>query len=313
MERKGIDVSTYQGDIDWDKVKRAGIEFAIIRCGFGSDIASQDDNKFSRNVEGAKRVGIPYGVYLYSYADTDEKLQSEIKHVLRLIKGLNPFCVYFDMEDDSTIKLGKPKLTQYGLTFCKAIKDAGYVAGIYANQNWCRNYLDIKKFEDDGYSIWCAKFAESKPSINASFDIWQHTSKGRVDGINGNVDQDIMYKDLLPATPAPAPAPAPATKLNAEQLATNIIRGDYGNGADRINKLKSLGYSIAEINAAQAVVNNRLSRTTRPSRLNTNELATEIIKGTFGNGSARVQNLLRLGYPMSQIKAAQAEVNRRLK
>lgn len=311
MERKGIDVSTYQGDIDWDKVKRAGIEFAIIRCGYGSDIASQDDNKFSRNVEGAKRVGIPYGVYLYSYADTDEKLQSEIKHVLRLIKGLNPFCVYFDMEDASTIGLGKPRLTQYGLTFCKAIKDAGYVAGIYANQNWCRNYLDIKKFEDAGYSIWCAKFAESKPSINASFDIWQHTSKGRVDGINGNVDQDIMYKDLLPATPAPAPAPA--VKLNAEQLATNIIRGDYGNGADRINKLKSLGYSIAEINAAQSVVNNRLNRTTRPSRLNTNELATEIIKGTFGNGSARVQNLLRLGYPMSQIKAAQAEVNRRLK
>lgn len=311
MERKGIDVSTYQGDIDWDKVKNAGIEFAIIRCGFGSDIASQDDNKFSRNVEGAKRVGIPYGVYLYSYADTDEKLQSEIKHVLRLIKGLNPFCVYFDMEDASTISLGKPKLTQYGLTFCKAIKDAGYVAGVYANQNWCRNYLDIKKFEDAGYSIWCAKFAESKPSINASFDIWQHTSKGRVDGINGNVDRDIMYKDLLPATPAPTPTPA--AKLDAEQLATNIIRGDYGNGADRINKLKSLGYSIAEINAAQAVVNNRLSRTTRPSRLNTNELATEIIKGTFGNGSARVQNLLRLGYPMSQIKAAQAEVNRRLK
>jgi GH25 family lysozyme M1 (1,4-beta-N-acetylmuramidase) len=311
MERKGIDVSTYQGDIDWDKVKKAGIEFAIIRCGFGSDIASQDDNKFSRNVEGAKRVGIPYGVYLYSYADTDEKLQSEIKHVLRLIKGLNPFCVYLDMEDASTIGLGKPRLTQYGLTFCKAIKDAGYVAGVYANQNWCRNYLDIKKFEDAGYSIWCAKFAESKPSINAKFDIWQHTSKGRVDGINGNVDQNIMYKDLLPATPAPAPAPV--AKLNAEQLATNIIRGDYGNGADRINKLKSLGYSIAEINAAQAVVNNRLSRTTRPSRLNTNELATEIIKGTFGNGSARVQNLLRLGYPMSQIKAAQAEVNRRLK
>lgn len=311
MERKGIDVSTYQGDIDWDKVKKAGIEFAIIRCGYGSDIASQDDNKFARNVERATRVGIPYGVYLYSYANTDEKLQSEIKHVLRLLKGLKPFCVYFDMEDDSTISLGKPRLTQYGLTFCKAIKDAGYVAGVYANQNWCRNYLDIKKFEDAGYSIWCAKFADSKPSINASFDIWQHTSKGRVDGISGNVDQDIMYKDLLPATPTPAPAPA--TKLNAEQLATNIIRGDYGNGADRINKLKSLGYSVAEINAAQAVVNNRLSRTTRPSRLNTNELATEIIKGTFGNGSARVQNLLKLGYSMSQIKAAQAEVNRRLK
>ncbi len=311
MERKGIDVSTYQGDIDWDKVKKAGIEFAIIRCGYGSDMASQDDNKFARNVEGATRVGIPYGVYLYSYANTDEKLQSEIKHVLRLLKGLKPFCVYFDMEDDSTISLGKPRLTQYGLTFCKAIKDAGYVAGVYANQNWCRNYLDIKKFEDAGYSIWCAKFADSKPSINASFDIWQHTSKGRVDGINGNVDQDIMYKDLLTATPAPAPAPA--TKLNAEQLATNIIRGDYGNGADRINKLKSLGYSVAEINAAQAIVNNRLSRTTRPSKLNTNELATEIIKGTFGNGSARVQNLLKLGYSMSQIKAAQAEVNRRLK
>ena len=317
---KGIDVSKHQGTIDWKRVKPQ-IDFAIIRCGFGSDIPKQDDEQFTANVNAVINLGIPFGVYLYSYADTDEKLQSEIRHALRLIGNLKPFCVYFDMEDASTTKLGKEKLTEYGLTFCKAMTDAGFKAGIYANQNWCRNYLDIKQFEDRGYSIWCAKYSSAKPDIAASYDIWQYSSKGAVDGIEGNVDMNRMYVDLIgkeaapatPAAPAAPAAPATAATLPAAQLADNIIAGKYGNGAERKNTLLGMGYSLARINEAQAIVNQRLSRTATPKRLSTQELATEIIKGTFGNGAARTQKLLKLGYTAAQIKAAQAEVNRRLK
>lgn len=317
---KGIDVSKHQGTIDWKKVKPQ-IDFAIIRCGFGSDMPKQDDEKFTENVNAVINLGIPFGVYLYSYADTDEKLQSEIRHALRLIGNLKPFCVYFDMEDASTTKLGKEKLTEYGLTFCKAMTDAGLKAGIYANQNWCRNYLDIKQFEGRGYSVWCAKYSNAKPDIAASYDIWQYSSKGAVDGIEGNVDMNRMYVDLIgkeaaPATPAAPAAPAaPATTatLTAAQLADNIIAGKYGNGAARKNTLLGMGYSLARINEAQAIVNQRLSRTAAPRRLNTQELATEMIKGTFGNGAARTQKLTKMGYTAAQIKAAQDEVNRRLK
>lgn len=317
---KGIDVSKHQGTIDWKKVKPQ-IDFAIIRCGFGSDMPKQDDEKFTENVNAVINLGIPFGVYLYSYADTDEKLQSEIRHALRLIGNLKPFCVYFDMEDASTTKLGKEKLTEYGLTFCKAMTDAGHKAGIYANQNWCRNYLDIKQFEDRGYSIWCAKYSNAKPDIAASYDIWQYSSKGAVDGIEGNVDMNRMYVDLIgkeaapttPAAPAAPAAPATTATLTAAQLADNIIAGKYGNGAARKNTLLGMGYSLARINEAQAIVNQRLSRTAAPRRLNTQELATEMIKGTFGNGAARTQKLTKMGYTAAQIKAAQDEVNRRLK
>jgi GH25 family lysozyme M1 (1,4-beta-N-acetylmuramidase) len=314
---KGIDVSKHQGNIDWKKVKPQ-IDFAIIRCGFGNDMPKQDDERFTANVSAVTSLDIPFGVYLYSYADTDEKLHSEIKHTLRLIGNLKPFCVYFDMEDASTTKLGKGKLTEYGLTFCKAMTDAGYKAGIYANQNWCQNYLDIKKFEDRGYSIWCAKYSNTKPDIAANYDIWQYSSKGAIDGIEGNVDMNRMYADLIgkkvaPATPVTPPAPATNATLTASQLADNIIAGKYGNGAARKNTLLGMGYSLALINEAQAIVNHRLSRTTSPRRLSTQELATEMIKGTFGNGAARAQKLTKMGYTAAQIKAAQEEVNRRLK
>lgn len=314
---KGIDVSKHQGAIDWQKVKPQ-IDFAIIRCGYGNDIASQDDEQFAENVNAVINLNIPFGVYLYSYADTDEKLQSEIRHALRLISNLKPFCVYFDMEDASITKLGKEKLTEYGITFCKAMTDAGHKAGIYANQNWYRNYLDIKQFEDRGYSIWCAKYSDTEPDIAARYDIWQYSSKGAVDGIEGNVDMNRMYVDLIgretaPATPAAPAAPATNATLTAAQLADNMLAGKYGNGAARKNTLLEMGYSLARINEAQAIVNQRLSRTASPKRLSTQELATEIIKGTFGNGAARTQKLTELGYTAAQIKAAQEEVNRRLK
>lgn len=228
---KGIDVSKHQGVINWDKVKPQ-VDFAIIRCGYGSDMTSQDDIKFKANVDACVRLGIPYGIYLYSYADTEAKLESEIKHTLRLIKDTTPFCVYFDMEDASTTKLGKAKLTQFGLTFCKAMVDAGYKAGIYANQYWFRTYLDPKAFASAGYSVWCAKYATSEPDISADYDIWQYSSSGRVDGISGNVDMNYMYKDIrMPVVQPTVSKPKPEVKPTpADEVVYTVKSGDTLSG-----------------------------------------------------------------------------------
>lgn len=192
---KGIDVSVHQGKIDWNKLKRI-IDFAILRCGFGNDIAKQDDVQFATNITKCKDLGIPYAVYLYSYATTEAMIDSEIAHALRLIGDNKPFCVYIDMEDSSTVSLGKSRLTAFAKRFCEGVKAKGFKVGVYANYNWFTNYLDVAELHKSGYSIWCAKYSDNKPNIAAPYDIWQYSSKGKVDGINGNVDMNYMYNDI---------------------------------------------------------------------------------------------------------------------
>lgn len=123
ISRRGIDVSEHNGNINWDKVKADGVEFAIIRCGYGQNSSSQDDKKWLRNVSECERLGIPYGVYIYSYATNVSRASSEADHVLRLINGHNlSYPVYFDMEDKST---ENSDLTAIAKTFCNKIKNSG--------------------------------------------------------------------------------------------------------------------------------------------------------------------------------------------
>lgn len=197
---KGIDISSHQGVIDWSKVK-SQVDFAIIRLGYGDNVISQDDSQFLNNVNGCISSKIPFGVYLYSYAKNlagSESIQSEIEHCKRLLSqvSVKPFCVYVDIEDDSTVYLGKLMLTNYALEFCKQMTNAGYKAGVYANENWFKNYLDVKAIAEQGYSIWCAKYSTNKPNIDSSYDIWQYSSTGSVSGISGNVDMNEMYSDI---------------------------------------------------------------------------------------------------------------------
>ena len=206
---KGIDVSSHQGNIDWDKVK-SQIDFAIIRLGYGDNIERQDDSYFIKNVNGCINNNIPFGVYIYSYAlnlGGSESIQSEIDHTKRMLSKISqkPFCVYIDMEDDSTIKLGKTMLTNFALEFCKQIKNAGYKAGVYANENWFKNYLQVSTIASYGYSIWCAKYSPYKPNITSNYDIWQYSSTGHIDGISGVVDMNYMLKDIRNVTPQPTP------------------------------------------------------------------------------------------------------------
>lgn len=192
----GADVSYHNGYVNWSKF---GGDFAIIRMGFGDDLEKQDDKKFMDNVNGCIANNIPFGLYLYSYADSDTHLESEIYHTQRLLQRLSekPFCVYIDMEENNTIFLGKRHLTAFALKFCNAISAKGYKAGVYANQNWFKNYLDAAEIANRGYSLWVARYSAFKPDIGVDYDIWQYTSGGRIEGVNGSVDLNYMYGDLF--------------------------------------------------------------------------------------------------------------------
>lgn len=264
----GIDVSSHQGKIDWNLVK-PNIEFAIIRCGYGSDFKNQDDSRFAENVEACEKLGIPYAVYLYSYAKTEQSISSEVGHTLRMISGHKPFCVYIDMEDGSTAYLGKTVLTNFALKFCKLITENGFKAGVYANQYWFQTYLDVAEISKAGYSIWCAKYSTSEPDIAAKFDIWQYSSKGKMPGIySSGLDMNYMYNNIIPTSkPATPTQPITPTKKSSDEIANEVIAGKWGNGDERKKRLIEAGYDYAAI---QKIVNNSLvpktGMTTTPAK-----------------------------------------------
>ena len=214
---KGIDVSSYQNEINWAEVKNQ-IDFAILRLGYGDNIESQDDRYFIKNANGCINNNIPFGVYIYSYAKNltgSESIQSEIEHTKRQLSKISkkPFCIYIDMEDASTVSLGRNTLTNFALEYCKQITQTGYKAGVYANQNWFQNYLNPSTITSHGYSIWCAKYSSEEPKISSYYDIWQYSDNGKVSGIEGKVDMNYMVRDIRNVTPQPTPKPID-TKVN---------------------------------------------------------------------------------------------------
>ena len=189
---KGIDVSFAQGRVDWDKLK-GNIDFAILRCGFGNNQTDQDDVQWARNVAECNRLGIPWGAYLYSYAESAADAGSEAAHVLRLIKGLKPaYPVYIDMEHDAAFK-SRALSTAICKIFCDTVSAAGYTAGIYANKDWATNRLDMAQLAK--YTFWLAQYS-SKVTYTGKYDMWQYSSSGAAPGIVGRVDLNYCYKDF---------------------------------------------------------------------------------------------------------------------
>lgn len=189
----GIDVSEFQKDINWEKVKADGVEFAILRCGYGMDgEPDQDDIRFQRNIAECKRLGIPYGIYLFSYANTLEKAESEAEHVLRLVKGYKPSLgIWYDIEDGNTSgKIKKELLTDIINTFCDKIKENGYQVGIYASTSWLNNKIDASITSK--YPVWVAQYY-STCEYKGKYVMWQYTSNGAIDGISTKVDYNIMF------------------------------------------------------------------------------------------------------------------------
>ena len=193
----GVDVSTHQGPIDWSKVKSSGVTFAIIRCGYGSDYTSQDDNQFLANVRGCQKYGIPFGVYLYSYAENTSMARSEANHVLRLLDkaGLSPvnlsYPVYYDLEEGgSSPKISNSQLLANTKAFCFAISAAGFTPGVYANTNWWTHYLTNSEYNK--WPRWVAQY-NWQCTYGGHYDIWQADSQSSISGIAGAVDVNFDY------------------------------------------------------------------------------------------------------------------------
>lgn len=253
MSKIVIDVSYAQGRIDWDKVKNSGkIAGAIIRCGYGSDYANQDDSQWKRNADECVRLGIPFGVYLYSYATNSSMVDSEVKHTIRLVepyKSKLSLPVYLDCEENGTQSFAATAAKRY----CEALTKAGYKAGVYSGAYWWRNYLPSVT----GYSKWVAAWNPTKPTDISDIDLWQYTDNGSVSGISGAVDMSECYIEIGSAKPSSPSTPSKPTKKKTNaQIANEVIAGKWGNGAERKKKLAAAGY---DYEAVQAIVNKKLS------------------------------------------------------
>lgn len=190
---KVIDVSRHNGYINWEKVRADGVDGVIIRAGYGR-LLSQKDNRFEENYAGAKAAGLNVGTYFYTYAKSADEVETEAEVFLEWIKGKAfELPVYFDIEDQSMNHLGKDVLTDICLRWCGIVEKAGYYTGIYANVYWFSQLLDTGRLIS--YDKWLAHWAE-KPAYDESFGgMWQYSSTGRINGINGNVDLNRMYRN----------------------------------------------------------------------------------------------------------------------
>ena len=196
QKERGIDVSKFQGNIDWNAVKADGITFAIIRCGYrgyGSG-ALVEDSTFRRNIQGATAAGIKVGVYFYSQAIDEAEAVQEASMVVSLVQGYSlPYGVYFDTEKVAgdtgrADGISAAQRTANAVAFCEAIQAAGYKAGVYSYASWFYNNLNFANISK--YRTWIAQYRDTL-DFAYSYNIWQYTSQGRVNGISGNVDMNL--------------------------------------------------------------------------------------------------------------------------
>lgn len=204
MELNGIDVSKWNGVIQWPAVAASGIRFAMIRAAYGAKTGGATlDPRFPANIAGATAAGISAGVYLYSYALSVREAISEADALIRLLEPYRAqitFPVACDIEELTQAVLGRTVLTRMANAFADRIRAAGYTPLIYSNLNWLTNFFTPADFTAD---VWLAQWAK-KPSYTGSYVMWQRTDRGSVPGITGNVDLNIAYVDFAADTSAQA-------------------------------------------------------------------------------------------------------------
>lgn len=220
----GIDVSKWNQEIDWAAVKEAGIEFAIIRCGYrgASTGALVIDPRYKENIEGAIEAGIPVGVYFFTQARDEVEAVEEASMVIRLIEDYDvDYPVFLDSESAGgrgrADGLDSDERTRAHRAFLQTIQDAGYETGVYASRNWLNDRLDMTRLSD--YRIWLAEYADVPTYDEYYYHMWQYTSKGTVNGISTNVDLNLCYMNI-------------DTSINHSRNAagySGVVNGDAGN------------------------------------------------------------------------------------
>lgn len=209
----GIDVSQWQGQIDWNKVKAAGIDFALIRVGYrgygsaGTLSASTKDTYYDTNMANATAAGVNVGIYIFSQAITPEEAKEEAQYILDNIGSYNvtmPLVLDYEYASTSSglggrlynANLSKEEATNVCLAFCQTIADAGYTPMVYANKSMLESQLNASDITSKGYRIWLANYT-TNTTYGGTFDFWQYSSTGKVDGISGNVDMNFYYAQTI--------------------------------------------------------------------------------------------------------------------
>ena len=296
INRIGIDVSEWQGRVDWEKVK-PHIDFAVIRLGYGQNTL---DIEACRNISECNRLDIPYGVYWFSYAYNVERVRNEARNAVARLKELGgelDYPFWFDWEYDSrkyAEKLGyavsDQLLRDMAWTFCSVIEEAGFYAGIYANHDYVHNHYGAEIFRR--FDLW---YAYPGDCCDRDVNLWQNSFDGRIDGIRGAVDMNRCgadYPKIIRAMRETA-----VYEKSVEALALEVLEGRHGNGEaraknlgamyefvqDRVNEILAERYSEQIIKAARAV-----------------------IRGDYGNEPWRSQKLRNEGYDP---KVIQQKVN----
>lgn len=283
---KGIDVSRYNGVIDWSKAKKS-VDFAIIQLGHGSNLKSQDDYMYKRNVEGCIKNKIPFGVYLYSYAITTKQAKSEAEHALRQIKGYKlDFPVYYDMEDNSQKKLSSSMRGKIASTFCNAIISKGYKVGIYACRDWWNRYLTSSVFNNPKWDKWVAEYGYSC-EYKGNYSTWQYSDKGRIPGINTIVDLDNYYGNKVTSSYAYS------MNLKTTNMILNISNRNNGQTKKlNVTMNDKSGMTFTSSNKNVATVNSKGEVTAKKKGICNIKIASKKDKRIVKNCKVQVKQLV---------------------
>lgn len=290
--QRGIDISAWQGTIDFAKVKADGIQFVILHDGY----SQTTDKRFFEYARGCQKAGIPIlGVYHFSYALNEEQARQEAVYCINNIEkaGLGKnVIVFFDLEYDSVdyaktqgVIIGKDECIAHTKAFCEQVTALGYKAGIYCNMDYY--YKMYSKDLIDEYVFWLASWSNSQsPTIDCT--IWQHSNKGAVNGINVDVDMDFFYDEVKTNI---------LTPKSIDTIAQEVLSGVWGNGYGREKALIEAGYDYSTV---QERVNELL--TSPPELKSIDTIAQEVINGEWGNGAEREQALTEAGYDYSEVQ-----------
>lgn len=242
----GIDVSKHNGDIDWNALaKSERIDFAIIRAGYGRVVPKQKDIKFEANYKGAKEAGLHVGAYWYSYAKTTAEAKLEAKACLETIKGKKfDMPIYFDIEEKSQVELGKTICSNIVRAFCEELEKAGYWVGVYSFNSFFKTNLDadIRK----RYATWIARVPKNddgKTKVSPDFDcgIHQYSFKGKIPGINSDVDLNVCGVDYPEAIKKKSLNNYGTYEITAYQKGLSKDKAD-----ELAEKLRDMGMTVHE-------------------------------------------------------------------
>lgn len=297
---KGIDVSGYQGNINFKEVKASGVDFVIIKAGYNL----RPTPSFETHYTNAKNNGLKVGVYWYTIATTIEAAREEIKACLEAIKGKQlDFPVYVDVEESDQFNRGKAFVTALVETWCSELRKAGYFSGVYCSTWWFTNYVEEETREK--YPAWIADY-RGKCYYNGTYGIWQYDAAA-VPGVQYTCDRDEGYVDYSIEIKRDGwnnykgGAAQTAPKKTVDELAHEVLNGLWGNGQERKDRLTAAGYSYSDV---QGRVNELLYKPKKTAE----ELAHEVIEGKWGNGDTRYRLLTEAGHDYYSVQRCVNEI-----